>query len=55
MKKHWIFDWSGTLVDDMGIVVDATNFVLAHYGKPTMDRETFRKEFCFKGSGLRAL
>ena len=45
MKKHWIFDWSGTLVDDMGIVVDATNYVLQQYGKPTMDRETFRKEF----------
>jgi len=45
MKKHWIFDWSGTLVDDMGIVVDATNYVLQQYGKPTMERETFRKEF----------
>ena len=45
MKKHWIFDWSGTLVDDMGIVVDATNYVFSQYGKPTMDRETFRKEF----------
>ncbi len=45
MKKHWIFDWSGTLVDDMGIVLDATNYVLKKYGKPTMDRETFRKEF----------
>lgn len=45
MKKHWIFDWSGTLVDDMGIVVDATNFVFQEYGISKMGRETFRKEF----------
>ena len=46
MKKHWIFDWSGTLVDDMGLVIWATNYVLEQYGKPAMDRETFRREFC---------
>ncbi|MGJ8656798.1 MAG: HAD hydrolase-like protein [Akkermansiaceae bacterium] len=46
MKKHWIFDWSGTLVDDMGLVVCATNYVLGEYGKVEMDRETFRREFC---------
>ncbi len=46
MKRHWIFDWSGTLVDDMGLVVCATNYVLGKYGKPVMSRETFRKEFC---------
>lgn len=45
MKKHWIFDWSGTLVDDMGVVVEATNYVLEKFGKQGMDRETFRKEF----------
>jgi len=46
MKKHWIFDWSGTLVDDMGLVICATNYVLNKYDKPEMDRETFRQEFC---------
>ncbi|MFT5905782.1 MAG: phosphoglycolate phosphatase [Cryomorphaceae bacterium] len=46
MKKHWIFDWSGTVVDDLGLVICATNHVLGLYGKPKMDRETFRREFC---------
>ena len=52
MKKHWIFDWSGTLVDDMGLVVWATNYVLERYGKPEMSRETFRKEFCLPYEGF---
>jgi phosphoglycolate phosphatase len=46
MKKHWIFDWSGTVVDDMGLVISATSYVLGQYDKPAMDRETFRREFC---------
>ncbi len=45
MKKHWIFDWSGTVVDDLGLVILATNYVFKQYGKPEMDRETFRREF----------
>lgn len=52
MKKHWIFDWSGTLVDDLGLVISATNHVLNHYGKPEMDRETFRREFCLPYEGF---
>lgn len=46
MKKHWIFDWSGTLVDDMGLVVDATNYVLKQYDKPALNRNEFRENFC---------
>lgn len=46
MRKQWIFDWSGTLVDDMGLVVDATNYVLKKYGKPVLDRDAFRENFC---------
>ena len=46
MKKHWIFDWSGTLVDDMGLVVDATNYVLRQHGKEEISREEFRQSFC---------
>jgi phosphoglycolate phosphatase len=52
MIKHWIFDWSGTLVDDLGLVLCATNHVLAHYGKSLMDRETFRREFCLPYEGF---
>ncbi len=46
MLKAIIFDWSGTLVDDMPPVLEATNAVLAHCGRPRMDRETYRREFC---------
>ncbi|WP_083912901.1 HAD family hydrolase [Rubritalea marina] len=41
----WIFDWSGTLVDDLALVVSATNYVMRHYGKPEWEREAFRRSF----------
>ncbi|MEO1856603.1 MAG: HAD hydrolase-like protein [Rubritalea sp.] len=49
MSSHdwnWIFDWSGTLVDDMALVICATNHVMRVYDKPEWDRESFRK--CFR-------
>ena len=45
MFKNLIFDWSGTLVDDMGPVIEATNMVLAKYGIAPYDREGFRRNF----------
>lgn len=42
---NWIFDWSGTLVDDMALVLCATNHVMRSYGKPEFQREDFRKSF----------
>ena len=45
MFRNFIFDWSGTLVDDLPPVLDATNAVLALYGKPALDREEFRRVF----------
>ena len=41
-----IFDWSGTLVDDLPAVWQATNHVLAQAGRPEMTLEQFRAEFC---------
>ena len=43
--RNVIFDWSGTLVDDLPPVVEATNAVLTRYGLNSMDRDTFRREF----------
>ena len=43
--QNWIFDWSGTLVDDLAMVLDATNHVLAQYGKGEIGREDFRMSF----------
>lgn len=45
MYQNLIFDWSGTLVDDLGPTIEATNAVFAHYGKPIMDRDEFRRLF----------
>lgn len=45
MIRNIIFDWSGTLVDDLPAVLKASNFVLAQSGKPEMSLETFREEF----------
>ncbi len=45
MFKNLIFDWSGTLVDDMGPVIEATNAVLEKYGIAPYDREGFRRNF----------
>jgi phosphoglycolate phosphatase len=43
--RNIIFDWSGTLVDDLPAVLKASNFVLAQAGKPEMSLEEFRAEF----------
>jgi phosphoglycolate phosphatase len=45
MFANYIFDWSGTLVDDMGPTLEATNAVFSIHGCPTMDREAFRTDF----------
>lgn len=46
MIRNIIFDWSGTLVDDLPPVWKATNFVLTQAGRPEMSLEMFRAEFC---------
>jgi phosphoglycolate phosphatase-like HAD superfamily hydrolase/ADP-ribose pyrophosphatase YjhB (NUDIX family) len=43
--RNIIFDWSGTLVDDLPAVLKASNFVLAQAGQPEMSLEQFRAEF----------
>jgi phosphoglycolate phosphatase len=45
MFRNLIFDWSGTLVDDLGPVIEATNAVLAKYSVAALDREGFRRRF----------
>jgi phosphoglycolate phosphatase-like HAD superfamily hydrolase/ADP-ribose pyrophosphatase YjhB (NUDIX family) len=43
--RNIIFDWSGTLVDDLPAVLKASNFVLQQAGKEPMTLDTFRAEF----------
>ena len=45
MFKNLIFDWSGTLCDDLALTLEATNYVLAQYDRPALTREQFRDEF----------
>lgn len=45
MFHNLIFDWSGTLVDDLPPVLEATNHVLGLYGVAPLDREGFRLSF----------
>jgi phosphoglycolate phosphatase-like HAD superfamily hydrolase/ADP-ribose pyrophosphatase YjhB (NUDIX family) len=44
--RNIIFDWSGTLVDDLPAVLAATNFVFEACGVERMSLDTFRAEFC---------
>lgn len=40
-----LVDWSGTLADDLGATLTATNAVFAAYGELPLDRPTFQREF----------
>ena len=40
-----LFDWSGTLVDDLPPTLHATNVVLEQFGAAPMQREEFRQKF----------
>jgi len=44
--RNIIFDWSGTLVDDLPAVWAATNHVFTQAGIPELTLERFRAEFC---------
>ena len=46
MIRNIIFDWSGTLVDDLPAVWKATNYVLSQAERPEISLERFRAEFC---------
>jgi phosphoglycolate phosphatase len=44
--RNIIFDWSGTLVDDLPAVWEATNHVFKQAGRAELTLEEFRAEFC---------
>ena len=54
MIRNIIFDWSGTLVDDLPAVWQATNYVLTQCGRAEMSLEQFRAEFCLPFTNSRA-
>jgi phosphoglycolate phosphatase-like HAD superfamily hydrolase len=42
---HLVWDWNGTLLDDLGLVVAATNASLAMLGGPAVTAEEHRRDF----------
>lgn len=52
MIRNVIFDWSGTLVDDLPAVWAATNHVLRRAGRPELSLAEFRAEFCLPFTGF---
>jgi phosphoglycolate phosphatase len=52
MIRNVIFDWSGTLVDDLPAVWRATNYVLSQARQTEMTLERFRAEFCLPFTGF---
>ncbi len=54
MIKNVLLDWSGTLVDDLGPVIVATNLIFAEYGRAALTRDEFRHHFRLPFSGFYA-
>lgn len=45
--RHIIWDWNGTLLDDVAVCVEVLNDVLCSYGLPAIDIDSYTKGFCF--------
>jgi len=45
--KHIIWDWNGTLLDDVDIAIDAMNNLLRRRGLPLLNRELYKDIFTF--------
>lgn len=42
---HLVWDWNGTLLDDLHVVVAATNAAIAHAGGPAVTADEHRRDF----------
>lgn len=54
MIKNVLLDWSGTLADDLGPVLVATNAIFRHYGRSDLTLDEFRQHFRLPFSGFYA-
>lgn len=45
--RHIIWDWNGTLFDDVGLSVENMNWLLRKYHLPEITLEKYREIFCF--------
>lgn len=46
-KSHIIWDWNGTLLNDITICVEVIGSLLQDHGLPTLSREEYRRRFRF--------
>ena len=46
-KKHIIWDWNGTLLDDVDFCVEIIATMLSEHGLPTLDKTAYLKRFRF--------
>lgn len=54
MIRNLLFDWSGTLADDLGPVLKATNLIFREFGRRDLTLEEFRTHFRLPFSGFYA-
>lgn len=54
MLRNILLDWSGTLANDLGPVLKATNGIFRHFGRDELTLEDFRKHFRLPFSGFYA-
>ncbi|GAA1903314.1 HAD family hydrolase [Streptantibioticus ferralitis] len=46
MTAHLVWDWNGTLLDDIETVIEATNASFAEIGLPSITLERYRELYC---------
>lgn len=46
-KQHIIWDWNGTLFNDVGLAVNTINQLLAEYELPALSQEQYKQQFGF--------
>jgi phosphoglycolate phosphatase len=46
-KRHVIWDWNGTLLNDLDLAVNTVNFLLQKHGLKPIDQSIYRKLFGF--------
>ncbi|MFD4123947.1 HAD family hydrolase [Streptomyces globisporus] len=46
---HIVWDWNGTLLDDLSVMVDAVSACQEAIGEPAVDAATYRQQHCLPG------
>ncbi|MFE2257868.1 HAD family hydrolase [Streptomyces cyaneofuscatus] len=49
---HIVWDWNGTLLDDLSCMVDAVSACQEAIGEPPVDAATYRRQHCLPGRAL---